>query len=214
MAHPVNHQAVGNKPDDNRRNTVQQIGYVPDDKRKRLAAIFGEINSSEKSDRNPNQRRQQQNLSAAHDGVGHSSAGLTDGRRQLREEGPAQRCPAVIDQISQNEEQDSGSHHRAQTGDADHEQVHRILPPGRASHDRTPRLLVARIRRRAMPFRTKVTPNKPRPRSTKALGYKSPVPSVNSLAITAAMEYPGASSDALICGVFPITMVTAIVSPS
>src|SRR5689334_12291563 len=188
MAHPVNYETVGNKPDDDGRNTVQQIGYVAHDKRKRLAAIFGQINSSEKSDRNSNQRRQQQNLSAAHDCIGHSSARLTDGRRQLRKEGPVQRRAAMIDQVSQNEEQDSVSHHRAQTGDADHEQVHGILPPGRASHDRIPLRLVARIRRRAMPLRTKVTPNNTRPSSIKALGYKSPVASVNSLAITAAIE--------------------------
>ncbi len=44
--------------------------------------------------------------------------------------------------------------------------------------------------------------------------YVSVVASVNSFAITAAMEYPGASSDALMDGVFPITIVTAMVSPN
>ncbi len=40
------------------------------------------------------------------------------------------------------------------------------------------------------------------------------VASVNSLAITAAMVYPGAKSDAAISCRFPITIVTAIVSPN
>ena len=38
--------------------------------------------------------------------------------------------------------------------------------------------------------------------------------SVNSLAITAAIEYCGAKSDAEICALLPMTMVTAMVSPS
>ena len=37
--------------------------------------------------------------------------------------------------------------------------------------------------------------------------------SVNSLAITAAMVYPGANNEAWMLGSFPITMVTAMVSP-
>ena len=35
---------------------------------------------------------------------------------------------------------------------------------------------------------------------------------MNSFAITAAIEYPGENSEALIVGVFPMTIVTAIVS--
>ena len=42
----------------------------------------------------------------------------------------------------------------------------------------------------------------------------SPVASLNSLANTLAMVYPGANSDLAISGRFPITMVTAMVSPS
>ena len=37
---------------------------------------------------------------------------------------------------------------------------------------------------------------------------------MNSLASTAAIVYCGAKSDKLTCGLFPITIVTAIVSPS
>ena len=59
-----------------------------------------------------------------------------------------------------------------------------------------------------------VIKNKTRPSSISALKYRSPVASVNSLAITDAIVYPGANNDALICGLFPMTMVTAMVSPS
>jgi len=50
--------------------------------------------------------------------------------------------------------------------------------------------------------------------ATSADRYELYVASVNSLAMTAAIEYAGSRSDLLICGVFPITIVTAIVSPS
>ncbi len=55
--------------------------------------------------------------------------------------------------------------------------------------------------------------NSTSPNSISALRYKSPVASVNSLAITAAIVYPGANREALMCGSFPITIVTAMVSP-
>ena len=53
-----------------------------------------------------------------------------------------------------------------------------------------------------------------RPISTSAFRYSSVSASVNSLAITAAIVYCGANSDAEILGLLPITIVTAIVSPS
>ena len=59
-----------------------------------------------------------------------------------------------------------------------------------------------------------VMTNSTRPISTSAFRYRSSVASVNSLAITAAIVYCGAYSDHEICGLFPISIVTAIVSPS
>ena len=56
--------------------------------------------------------------------------------------------------------------------------------------------------------------NRTSPISTSACRCRSSVASVNSLAITAAIVYCGAYSDVVICGLLPITIVTAIVSPS
>ena len=53
-----------------------------------------------------------------------------------------------------------------------------------------------------------------RPISTRAFRYRSSVASVNSFAMTAAIVYCGAFNDHETCGLLPITMVTAIVSPS
>ena len=52
-----------------------------------------------------------------------------------------------------------------------------------------------------------------RPISTSAWRCRSSAASANSLAMTAAIVYCGAKRDSDTCGVLPITMVTAIVSP-
>src|SRR5208283_3939633 len=49
--------------------------------------------------------------------------------------------------------------------------------------------------------------------SINELIYKSDVASVNSFAITLAIEYAGLKSEAEISGLLPMTIVTAIVSP-
>jgi hypothetical protein len=56
--------------------------------------------------------------------------------------------------------------------------------------------------------------NSTSPISISACRYNSSAASVNSLAMTAAIVYCGANSDRLTCGLLPMTMVTAIVSPS
>ena len=63
-------------------------------------------------------------------------------------------------------------------------------------------------------FTIRVMMNSTRPISTRAARYSASAASVNSLAMTADIVYCGANSDAAICGLFPITIVTAIVSPS
>ena len=56
--------------------------------------------------------------------------------------------------------------------------------------------------------------NSTRPISTSADRYSSSAASANSLATTAAIVYCGANSDSDTFGLLPITIVTAIVSPS
>src|SRR5208282_6511924 len=67
---------------------------------------------------------------------------------------------------------------------------------------------------RASALTTIVTKNSARPISINAERDRSPVASVNSLARTLAMVDLGAKSDLAISGRLPITMVTAMVSPS
>src|ERR1700722_19296288 len=123
---------------------------------------------------------------------------------------------AVVDQVAQNQKQHADYAECGHAGQREHHVIHRFSPhdPRLAHAGRPPPRSVATIRIRASPFRMNVIKNNTSPSSISALRYKSPVASVNSLAITDAIVYPGANSDALICGLFPMTMVTAIVSPS
>ena len=73
--------------------------------------------------------------------------------------------------------------------------------------------LTLQIRRRERALMTRVMTNSTRPISIRALRYRSSAASVNSLAMTAAIVYCGAKSDAETWGLLPMTMVTAIVSP-
>ena len=63
-------------------------------------------------------------------------------------------------------------------------------------------------------FTISVMMNRTSPISTSADRCRLSAASANSLAITAAIVYCGAKSDNATCGVLPITIVTAIVSPS
>src|SRR5439155_22714356 len=63
-------------------------------------------------------------------------------------------------------------------------------------------------------FTTSVMMKSTRPISTSAWRYSSSAASANSFAMTAAIVYCGANNDSDTFGLFPITIVTAIVSPS
>src|SRR5437762_12364261 len=66
---------------------------------------------------------------------------------------------------------------------------------------------------RATAFTMSVMTNSVAPTAISADKWRSLVASLNSFAINDAIVYPGANNDADISGRFPITMVTAIVSP-
>src|SRR6185436_177189 len=74
--------------------------------------------------------------------------------------------------------------------------------------------LIAQISRREPALTSSVMTKSTRPISTSAFRYRRSAASVNSLAMTAAIVYCGANSDSDTFGLFPITIVTAIVSPS
>src|SRR5207344_1373710 len=70
------------------------------------------------------------------------------------------------------------------------------------------------ISRRENELMIRVMMNSTSPISTSADRYSLSAASANSLATTAAIVYCGAKSDSDTFGLFPITIVTAIVSPS
>ena len=74
-------------------------------------------------------------------------------------------------------------------------------------------LAIDQMSRRDRPLMMSVMANKTRPISMSAFRYSSSAASVNSLAMTAAIVYCGAKSEADTCGLLPMTMVTAMVSP-
>src|SRR5258707_883685 len=210
-------QRVGKDPDYDRRHAIQQVRGVAHHERNFRAAEFREIDPAEKSYRNANQRSKQEQLGAAYDRIGHAAAGLAHLSRQFGEEIPVNRISTVVDEISKNKKQNRNGYQRADTGHCEHKTAHQ-LPPSQARVHACPmplpRCVVSNISRRARPFRMNVSRNSTRPSSISALRCMSPVASVNSLAMTAAIEYPGEKSELLMVGVLPMTMVTAMVSPS
>ena len=70
------------------------------------------------------------------------------------------------------------------------------------------------MRRRDTPLTSSVMMNSSSPISISACRYRSSAASLNSFAITAAIVYCGAKTESDSLGVLPITIVTAMVSPS
>ncbi len=85
----------GEDADHDGGHAVQQVRGVANHHRNGLAAEFGQIDAAQESHRNADHRRDQDQYGAAHDGVGHASAHLAGGQRQLGEEVPIQRAPPL-----------------------------------------------------------------------------------------------------------------------
>src|SRR6266852_3407729 len=92
--------------DDDGRNTVEQVRSVTDDKSDGPAAEFRKIDGAKESDGNADYRREQKQLPAANDSVGHAAAGLTDMSGQFDEEVQSDGSSAVINVEARNEEKD------------------------------------------------------------------------------------------------------------
>src|SRR5579863_4846331 len=215
--HGHHHQGVGKNSNHDRGHAVQQIRGVPHNKGDGPSAEFRQVDPSEQSDGNPEEGRKQEKLQAAHDRIGHASARFTDRGGQMREEAPRQIFSAVVHEIAENEKQDRHGNQYTYAREREHRHVQRFSPHQPDVHvgnTPLPRAVVTRIRSRASPFSTNVKRKSTRPSSIRALKYKFPVASENSLASTAAIEYPGENRDAAILGLLPMTMVTAMVSPS
>src|SRR5260370_4551560 len=199
----VNGKAVSKNADDDGGHAVEQVRGITDNKSGGAAAEFGEIDGAKKSDGNPKDRGKQKQLGAAEDGVGHAAAGLADGSGELGEKVPTDGSSAVIDEISKNEEKDGNGDQGTHAGHRQHEAAHKFAPAEMRAHtlpSPLPRWEVATISKRAKPLRMNVGMKSTQPTSRSPCLWRSPVASVNSLAMTAAMEEPGEKREALMTG--------------
>ena len=103
--HRHHHHGIGKNSDDDGRYAVQQVRRVANHERHGLPAKLGQVDSAQQADGNADQRRQQQELARADDGIGHAAAGFTDRRGQLGEEIPVYILAAVVDEVAENEEE-------------------------------------------------------------------------------------------------------------
>src|SRR5713101_3201047 len=191
MLERMNSKDESKNADDDGGNAVEQVRSVTHDKSDGPAAEFRKIDGAKESDGNADERSEQKQLPAADDSVGHAAAGLTHGRGQLGKEIPADGSPSMIDEISKNEEKDGNGDQRTHAGHGQHEAAHKFAPAETRAHALSiplPRWEVATISKRATPLRMKVRMKSTRPSSMRDCVWRSPTASVNSLAMTAAME--------------------------
>src|SRR5437763_6809285 len=166
------------------------------------------MNAADAADRHGEQRGQSDQDERAHDGVRHPAARLPDGLRQLGEEREVQRAEAFLDHVEEDErerqqrQQDGG-------GAEDFDQPRDELPPAPAHA-----VFILQINSRENALMKTVMIKSSSPISMSACTYSSSAASVNSLAMTAAIVYCGLYSEAEMIGLLPMTMVTAMVSPS
>src|SRR5262249_27010157 len=153
-------------------------------------------------------------VQGAHDRVSHAPAGLADRGGNGGEEAPAQPGHPAGDHQPEHGDQGNQRHAEGERAEARHHPVHgppandRLHAAARAGPRRD-----MRTRRRAAMLSATVTAKRIRPRAASAEVCSSSLASANSFAIPAGSEYPGAKSDARMVGEFPITIVTAMVSP-
>src|SRR5216683_6547367 len=112
MLERMNDKGEGKNADDDGGHAVEQVRGITDDKGGGAAAKFRKIDGTEKSDRNTDESREQQQLGAAEDGVGHAAAGFTNGNGQLGKEIPTDGSSAVVDEVTKNEEEHGNSNER------------------------------------------------------------------------------------------------------
>src|SRR6202043_3036576 len=103
---------------------------------------------------------------------------------------------ALDGEKAQHEQQRSYGDQGAKRRHDRHDRVYRFSPGEPVHAAPLAFWMVARTRTRASACSSTVTPNSTKPSSIRDCRKRSPVASVNSLAITAAIEYPGAKSEA------------------
>src|SRR6266403_1366997 len=208
-------QPVGHNADHDGGHTVQDIGDKAHDIAIAVSPVLGKKNARADPERDAEQTGDRKNDHRADDGVRHAAAGLAHRLRSLGQERKIDRADALINQIGKDGEEryqhdDDGD--RGRIGVRIRHVMSGMLCQAMLLAG-CPRVTLHTMSR-ASALTTIVTKNSAKPISIKAERYRSPVASVNSLASTLAMVYPGANSDVAISGRLPITIVTAMVSPS
>src|SRR5262245_43911166 len=212
--HRQDDQRVGEDAEDDRRNAVQHVRDEAHKPRQASIARLGQIHTAQDAHWDAQAHRKGDHDEAADDRIGDPATGFSDRLRQMHEEVDVDRRGALVEEKAEDQEQRKHDEERGQQRQRAHTRVDQPPEPYR-HQSRAPRAgpPTLHTRRRAIALTTIVTSRRSKPISTSAETYRSDVASVNSLAMTLAMVYPGANSDAATSGRLPITIVTAMVSP-
>src|SRR5216684_4090957 len=103
MTQRMDDDGIGENPDHDRGYAVQQIGHIADDSGERTASKLGEVHTGQETDRHAYSESHQQDSCTPDDGVRHSAARFTDGRRQLGEEAEAKAARAIPSEVSEDD---------------------------------------------------------------------------------------------------------------
>src|SRR5438552_727388 len=204
--------------DHDRRSAVEHIGNEPHHETEPPGPVLGEVQPGCYTDRYPDQRGETDDDARTHDRVGDTASRLPSRHGTLRKEGPIDGRRALQHEIAENEQQREhrgerqhhhhGGHRAAGEMTAEHAAAHSARLP--TAWPRATR----QIRTRAMALTATVSTKRINPTSNKADWYRLVVASLNSLAIAAAIVYAGCRSETPMSCRFPMSIVTAIVSPS
>src|SRR5260221_14776590 len=106
-------ERIGKNSNDDGRAAVEKVCRVPHHESYGEVTESRKIDAPEESDRNPQQRRKQQKFCAAHDRVRHTPADFTDGCGKLGEEIPIDGRSAVVDEVTEDKEENANGHRSA-----------------------------------------------------------------------------------------------------
>src|ERR1041385_6882329 len=204
--------------DDDRRRAVQDVGDEPHQPPEASRAVLRQVDSGADANGHADQRRDADDDARADDRVGDAAAGLAGGDGTLREERPVDGRGAFDHEVAEDQEQGESRHERQEDHEPRHDAAGEMTAPRAGAH--SARLPIAwpratrQMRMRAIAFTTTVSTNRISPTSNSADRYRFVVASENSFAIAAAIVYAGWNNETPISWRLPITIVTAIVSPS
>ena len=198
--------AVDEDADDDRRYAVERVGGEPHAEASRVPAVLGCVDAAEDANRDGKHGAEDAQDQRADDGICHAAARLADRRRHVRKK-PTFSADSLCDHIEQDQRQwDERAQHRDATKADEHaaEELTPTVPhqPASAAGAATSRGRGLRCRpidqmsRREIALTISVMMNSTRPISIERMQIESSAASVNSFAMTAAIVYCGAKSDA------------------